>query len=110
VYEEYSVLKIRHLGYEFPNAKFSCQQATPIDYANLLFWVRPLFLYHTHSSSSASLLLQPITVAAPSKALTVFDHSNDAIVGSNPTQGMDVCVRLFCVCVGLRVGSGLATG
>jgi hypothetical protein len=23
---------------------------------------------------------------------------------------MDVCVRLFCVCVVLRVGSGLATG
>jgi hypothetical protein len=20
-------------------------------------------------------------------------------MGSNPTQGMDVCVRLFCVCV-----------
>jgi hypothetical protein len=24
--------------------------------------------------------------------------------------GMDVCVRLFCVCVVLCVGSGLATG
>jgi hypothetical protein len=31
-------------------------------------------------------------------------------VGSNPTQGMDVCVCLFCVCVVLCVGSGLATG
>jgi hypothetical protein len=35
-------------------------------------------------------------------------------VGSNPTQGMDVCVcvcmRLFCVCVVLCVGSGLAEG
>jgi hypothetical protein len=25
-------------------------------------------------------------------------------------QSMDVCVRLFCVCVVLCVGSGLATG
>jgi hypothetical protein len=29
-------------------------------------------------------------------------------VGSNPTRGMDVCVRLFCVCVVLCVGSGVA--
>jgi hypothetical protein len=28
-------------------------------------------------------------------------------VDSNPTQSMDVCVRLFCVCVVLCVGSGL---
>jgi hypothetical protein len=31
-------------------------------------------------------------------------------VDSNPTQGMDVCLRLFCVYVVLCVGSGLATG
>jgi hypothetical protein len=31
-------------------------------------------------------------------------------VGSNPTLGMGVCVRLFCVCVVLCVGNGLATG
>jgi hypothetical protein len=30
--------------------------------------------------------------------------------GLNPTRGMDVCVRLFCVCVVLCVGSGLTTG
>jgi hypothetical protein len=41
----------------------------------------------------------PITVAA-----------NAGIVGSNPTWGMDLCVRSFCVCVVLCVGSGLATG
>jgi hypothetical protein len=51
-----------------------------------------------------------ITVAAPSKAWTVFAPSISGIVGSNSTQGMDVCVRLFCVCVVLCVGSGLATG
>jgi hypothetical protein len=35
---------------------------------------------------------------------------NTGIVVSNPTRGMDVCVRLFCVCVVLCVGSGLAMG
>jgi hypothetical protein len=39
----------------------------------------------------------PIAVAARSKAGTVFARSNTEIVGSNTTEGMDVCVRLFCV-------------
>jgi hypothetical protein len=43
--------------------------------------------------------IQPITVAARSKAWTVFARSNTGIVGSNPTQRMDVCLRLFCVYV-----------
>jgi hypothetical protein len=34
----------------------------------------------------------------------------DRIVGSNPTQDIDICLRLFCVFVVLFVGSGLATG
>jgi hypothetical protein len=41
---------------------------------------------------------------------TVFARSNSGIVGSNPTQGMDVCVRLFCICAVLCAGNGLATG
>jgi hypothetical protein len=49
-------------------------------------------------------------VIARSKAWTVFARSNAGIVGSNPTQGMDVYVRLFCVCVVLYAGSGFATG
>jgi hypothetical protein len=53
---------------------------------------------------------RPITVAARSKARTVFARSNAGILGSNPTQSMDVCVRLFCVCVILYVGSGIVTG
>jgi hypothetical protein len=48
----------------------------------------------------------PVTVAARSKAGNVFARSNAGIVGSNPTQGMDVCLCLFCVCI----GSGLAKG
>jgi hypothetical protein len=34
--------------------------------------------------------IQPTTVAARSKARTVLARSNTGIVGSNPTQGMDV--------------------
>jgi hypothetical protein len=41
----------------------------------------------------------PITVAAQSKAWTVFARFDAGIVGSNPTQDMDICLHLFCVCV-----------
>jgi hypothetical protein len=43
-------------------------------------------------------------------AWTVFARWNTVVVGSNPTWGMHICMRLFCVCVLLFVGSGLATG
>jgi hypothetical protein len=49
--------------------------------------------------------LEPITVAACSKARTVFARSNTGIVGSNPTRDMDVCVYSVFV-----LGSCLATG
>jgi hypothetical protein len=51
------------------------------------------------------LLKKPITVAARSKVRNVFERSKAGIVGSNPTQGMDFRLRLFCV----YVGSGLET-
>jgi hypothetical protein len=58
----------------------------------------------------ALYIRMPVTVAARSKAWIVFVHSNTGIVGSNPSQVMDVCVRLFYVCAVLCAGSGLATG
>jgi hypothetical protein len=61
------------------------------------------------TDSSVSLFL-PITVAAWSNAWTVFACLDAGIVGSNPTEGMDVCVCVYSVCVVLYVGSGLATG
>jgi hypothetical protein len=67
------------------------------------YWRRSIFGY-------AVLKLKPITVAVRSKARTVFARSNTGIVVSIPAQGIDVCVCLFCVCVVLFVGSGLATG
>jgi hypothetical protein len=53
----------------------------------------------------------PVTVPARSKAWIVFARSDAGIVGSNPTQGMDVwCVYAFILCcVVLCLGRGLAT-
>jgi hypothetical protein len=39
---------------------------------------------------------KPTTVAALSKARTVFACSNTGIVGSNPTQSMGVCIVCSC--------------
>jgi hypothetical protein len=36
-------------------------------------------------------------MAAHSKGRIAFGGSNSRIVGSNPTQGKDVCLRLLCV-------------
>jgi hypothetical protein len=58
-----------------------------------------------------TMLLRSIRVAARSKAWTVFDRSNTGIVGSNPTQGMDVCVySVFVLDVGLATGWSLIQG
>jgi hypothetical protein len=73
-----------------------------------------LFLWGVRIKNNYVLLLDkywniPITVTARSEAWTVFACSNTGVVGSIPTRGMDVGVRLFCVCVVLCLGSGLAT-
>jgi hypothetical protein len=39
-----------------------------------------------------------IKVAAWSKAWSLFALSNTRIVGLNPVRGMEVCLRLFCLC------------
>jgi hypothetical protein len=66
--------------------------------------VRLLLLSHV-----LMLVLRQLVCGRP-MAWTVFAHSNTGIMCSNPTRGMDVCVRLFCVCVVLCLGSGLVTG
>jgi hypothetical protein len=43
--------------------------------------------------------LPPITVVARSETWTVLTRSNTGVVGSNPTQGMDVCVCFYSVFV-----------
>jgi hypothetical protein len=52
----------------------------------------------------------PVAGRCRSVCRIVFIRSNAGIVGSNPTQGMDVCVHLFCVRVVLCVCSCLETG
>jgi hypothetical protein len=48
---------------------------------------------------NVSKLCSAITVAAQSKAWTVFARSNAGIVGSNPTLGIDDCiVCIYSVC------------
>jgi hypothetical protein len=41
----------------------------------------------------------PVTVVARSKAWTVFARSNVGMVGSNSTQGMDICMCVYSVFV-----------
>jgi hypothetical protein len=53
-----------------------------------------LFLFTSHY-----MFRSLMTVAALSEAWTVFARSNTAIVGSNPTQGMHVCVCVYSVFV-----------
>jgi hypothetical protein len=77
----------------------------------LVKWGIPVLSHPPHSSdlAPAEFLFPKLKTATRSTAWTVFARSNAGIVCSNPTQGMDVCVCLFCVCVVLYVGSGLAT-
>jgi hypothetical protein len=57
------------------------------------------------------ILCAQYTVAARSKARTVFTRSNVVIMDSNPTQAMDAYVCVYSVSAVLCVlGSGLATG
>jgi hypothetical protein len=40
----------------------------------------------------------------------VFARSNSAVMDSNPSEGMDICGRVYPVYVVLYIGSALATG
>jgi hypothetical protein len=51
-----------------------------------------------------------LTVADRSKARNVFILLNNAIVGSYPIRGMDVCLRLSCVRSGLATGWSAVVG
>jgi hypothetical protein len=44
-------------------------------------------------------MLKPMTVATRSEAWTAFARSKAGIVGSNPNQGMGVCVYVYSVSV-----------
>jgi hypothetical protein len=62
-------------------------------------------------SNKHCLARKPRPIDTRLTAWTVFARSKAGIVGSNPTQGMDVCiVFVYSVCVVLWVGRGLAPG
>jgi hypothetical protein len=63
-----------------------------------------IIIINVVSSSSSS------SSSAYHSGCSVFARSDTEILGSNPTGGMDICMRLLCVCVILCVDSGLATG
>jgi hypothetical protein len=42
---------------------------------------------------------RPVSIAARSKPSTDFGRSNIGIAGSNPAQGMDVCLCSLCCVV-----------
>jgi hypothetical protein len=59
-------------------------------------------VYCTHINRADTVSLQSLNgghgdCGGRAKARTVFGPSNKGIVGSNPTQDLDVCPRLFCV-------------
>jgi hypothetical protein len=72
--------------------------------------VKQLYLCELMQTFQIFIQIEPITVAAGSKARTIFARSNTGVMDSNPTRSMDVCLRLICDCVFLCVGRGLATG
>jgi hypothetical protein len=53
-----------------------------------------------HVITQSKQIKMPVTVAAPSKAWTVFARSDTGIVGSNLAQGMDVwCAHAYILCL-----------
>jgi hypothetical protein len=72
--------------------------------SDIVYYI-PEFSLTKSENSRLVYLNMPVTVAERSKSCTIFASSEAGIVGSNPTQGMDVCclcvcVRaFFCVCV-----------
>jgi hypothetical protein len=87
----------------------SYSQTTPTAALNEKRFKPGQIIYGTHIFIYGICDHMPITVATRSKTRTVFARSNTGVVCSNPTRGMDVCVRLFPVYVVLCIGRGLAT-
>jgi hypothetical protein len=59
-----------------------------------ILWYCPAFCWRDSYVffQSLVLIIAPVIIAARCKAWTVFARSNAGIVGSKPTQGMDVCI------------------
>jgi hypothetical protein len=100
-----------HLQYWFPEMKLKRSETISFFFLYLLiFTILCLKNSRVCSWFSFYSVWVQITAAARFKSWTVFDRSNTGVVGSNPTRGVDVYMRLFSVYVVLCVGRGLATG
>jgi hypothetical protein len=53
---------------------------------------------HLHRIPDGICLQLLITICARSEIRNVLARSNTGVMGSNPTLGMDVDLRLFCLC------------
>jgi hypothetical protein len=95
-----------------PLQYYKCKKSmySSFEHIYFLFVILNLLLASKFINCICKSTLVPIIAAAQSKEWNIFARSNTGIMGSNPTRGMDVGVRLFCICVVLCVGSGLATG
>jgi hypothetical protein len=83
---------------------FLCHYSSLMSKYTLRYFVlkRPQHVFFLHGDTlhfAPVYQAVPITVAARFKTWTVFARSKAGIVGSNPTQGMDVCVCIYSVFV-----------
>jgi hypothetical protein len=105
---------IFHFQSSFSNLQHHCLRTFALRMLLCAIWHAATSIYAVafkfRSTKAGRIAAPPITVAAWSKVWTVSARSNTGIVCSNPTRGMDVRARLFCVCNVLCVGSGLVTG
>jgi hypothetical protein len=49
-----------------------------------------------HISVRAKFLLWPMTLTTQPEVENVFTYSSIGLVGSTPTKGKDICLRLMC--------------
>jgi hypothetical protein len=64
----------------------------------------------SHHLATVYLAKTDFSTVLNMNAWTAFACSNSGVMGSNPTQGMGVCVHLICLCGVLFAGSSLTTG
>jgi hypothetical protein len=93
------------LGLQRPSQSFRISSENSVSSPSLpcVLHVLHLILLHLIKIIKSGDEYKPITVAAGSKAWTVFACSNTEAVGSNRTPRIDVRVHLFCVCIVLYV-------
>jgi hypothetical protein len=66
-------------------------------------------LHNLYSSPNINRMIKSMRIRWVEYVACMGRRGMYVILVGNP-EGMDVCVCLFCVCVVLCVGSGLATG